>query len=65
MTSDAIRVLLVDDHTILREGIKSLLSEHDHIQVVGEADNGRDAVEEVQRLSPDVVLMDISMPEIN
>ena len=62
---DTIRVLLVDDHTILREGIKSLLSAHDHIEVVGEADDGEQAVERVGELGPDVVLMDISMPGIN
>ncbi len=65
MTGDVIRVLLVDDHTILREGIKSLLAEHEHLRVVGEASDGREAVEKAAELEPDVVLMDISMPELN
>lgn len=65
MTANVIRVLLVDDHTILREGIRSLLAEHEHLQVVGEASDGREAVEKVEELQPDVVLMDISMPELN
>lgn len=65
MPPDVIRVLLVDDHTILREGIKSLLADHDHICVVGEADDGETAVETVEELEPDVVLMDISMPNLN
>ncbi len=65
MDSETIRVLLVDDHTILREGIKSLLADHDHISVVGEADDGQEAVDAVEELKPDVVLMDISMPGLN
>lgn len=57
-----IRVLIVDDHTILREGIRALLAAHDDIEVVGEAADGREAVEKVHQLSPDVVLMDVAMP---
>lgn len=57
-----IRVLVVDDHAILREGICSLLSLRDDIRVVGEAANGREALQQVARTLPHVVLMDISMP---
>ncbi len=56
------RVLVVDDHTILREGVCALLAVHDDIDVVGEANNGREAIDKVLEFSPDVVLMDISMP---
>jgi len=57
-----IRVLLVDDHAILRDGLRALLSLHEDIQVVGEAADGREAIEKVRTLTPDVVLMDIAMP---
>ncbi len=57
-----IRVLIVDDHAILREGVRALLSLHDDIEVVGEGANGADALEQVKKLDPDVVLMDIAMP---
>lgn len=59
------RILLADDHAILRDGIRSLLSlEHD-IEVVGEASNGKEAVNATIALNPDLVLMDISMPHSN
>ncbi len=57
-----IRVLIADDHAILREGVRALLALTDDIEVVGEASDGRAAVEVAQRLDPDVVLMDIAMP---
>ncbi len=57
-----IRVLLVDDHTILRDGIKALLSLYDDIEVVGEASDGKEGVDRVYELHPDVVLMDLAMP---
>ncbi len=57
-----IRVLIADDHAILREGIGALLKLADDIEVVGEAADGRQAVEKCQQLDPDVVLMDIAMP---
>lgn len=57
-----IRVLVVDDHTIVRDGICSLLALAGDMEVVGEASNGREALEQIGKLRPDVVLMDISMP---
>ncbi|HID86344.1 MAG TPA: response regulator transcription factor [Anaerolineae bacterium] len=60
-----IRVLLADDHTILREGIRALLAAQPDIEVVGEAANGREAVARARELQPDVVLMDIAMPLLN
>jgi two-component system response regulator NreC len=56
------RVLIVDDHTIVRDGISSLLALAGDIEVVGEAANGREGLEKAAKLQPDVVLMDISMP---
>jgi DNA-binding NarL/FixJ family response regulator len=60
--SGKIRVLVVDDHAILREGVRALLQVQADIEVVGEAGNGTEAIEAVARLDPDVVLMDIAMP---
>lgn len=60
-----INVLVVDDQTLVRQGIKSLLALSDALEVVGEAENGKHAVEQVNALLPDVVLMDIRMPEMN
>lgn len=57
-----IRILLVDDHAILREGLRALLSYYPEVEVVGEAADGAEAIEAVSRLKPDVVLMDIAMP---
>ncbi|MFP4641984.1 MAG: response regulator [Chloroflexota bacterium] len=57
-----IKVLVVDDHTVVRDGICSLLSLAGDIDVVGEASNGREGLEEISKLLPDIVLMDISMP---
>jgi DNA-binding NarL/FixJ family response regulator len=57
-----IKVLIVDDHTLVRDGIRALLSLVADIKVVGEAANGREALEKVRRLAPDVVLMDLAMP---
>lgn len=58
----AIRVVIADDHAILREGVRALLSSASDIEVVGQAENGLEAIEAVERLDPDVVLMDIAMP---
>jgi DNA-binding NarL/FixJ family response regulator len=57
-----IRILIVDDHTLLREGIRSLLENHEDLEVVGEAVDGRDAIEKASQLAPDVVIMDVAMP---
>ena len=60
-----IRVLLADDHFVVRTGIASILSFEDDIEVVGEADNGASAVEMAKSLRPDVVLMDLQMPKMS
>ena len=60
-----IRVLLVEDHAVVREGLRSLLTTEDDIEVVGEAWNGRKAVEVSKKTLPDVVVMDIAMPLLN
>jgi NarL family two-component system response regulator LiaR len=59
---DNIRVLIVDDHAIVRKGIRALLATEPDIDVVGEAQDGREAISQVERLLPDVVLMDLVMP---
>ena len=60
--SDTIRILLVDDHTVLRSGLKSLLDAEEDMVVVGEAATGEEGLERAQRLKPDVVVMDLAMP---
>ena len=60
-----VRILIVDDHGIVREGLRMLLSEEDDIEVVGEAQNGREAVRVARDLQPDVILMDLVMPEMD
>jgi len=60
-----IRVLLADDHLIVREGIRSSFLRHPAITIVGDAANGLEAIAKVRKLSPDVVLMDVNMPEMN
>ena len=61
----AIRVLLVDDHPVVLEGLKSVLQNEKDIQLVGTAGNGRDAIELVGKLAPDVVVLDVTMPDLN
>ena len=60
-----IRVLIVDDHTLLRAGLRALLVQDPGFEVVGEAENGRDAIRAVGQLTPDLVLMDLTMPGMN
>jgi NarL family two-component system response regulator LiaR len=62
---DKIKVLIVDDHAIVRQGLRTFLELQDDIQVVGEAENGREAVEGARQWTPDVVLMDLVMPEMD
>ena len=59
---DPIRVLIADDHAVLREGICALLAQYEGVSVVGQASNGAQTIQQVSQLQPDVVLMDISMP---
>ena len=62
---DAIRVLIADDHAVVREGLRTFLQLQDGIDVVGEAPDGEAAVAEAERLAPDVVLMDLAMPRLD
>lgn len=65
MTEKQIRVLIADDHSIVRKGIKALLATEADIQVVGEASDGAEAVENAEKLRPDVILMDMVMPHVD
>lgn len=65
MPTSLIRILLADDHTIVRQGLKLILAAHKDLAVVGEAANGREAVELAASLKPDIVLVDVAMPELN
>jgi len=61
----SINVLLADDHKFIRDGLRTLLEKHPEIKVVGEAENGRAAVRMVRDLEPDIVIMDVAMPDLN
>jgi DNA-binding NarL/FixJ family response regulator len=65
MPGDVIRVILADDHAVVRAGLKAVLSSAKDITVIGEAANGKEAVALTERLKPDVVIMDLSMPEMD
>lgn len=65
MTGDVIRVVLADDHAVVRAGVKAVLSAAKDIQVVGEGSNGREAINLVEHLKPDVLVMDLSMGEMD
>ena len=60
-----VRILIADDHEVLREGLKALLDDPPRYQVIGTACNGREAVAKARKLNPDVVIIDIAMPELN
>jgi len=60
-----IRILLADDHAMVRQGFRMILSAQPDMEIVGEAGNGREAVEQAERLQPDLVVMDVAMPELN
>jgi len=62
---DKIRVLVTEDHVIVREGLRAILDSQPDIQVAGEATNGLEAIKQNEELKPDIILMDISMPEMN
>jgi DNA-binding NarL/FixJ family response regulator len=63
--AEAIRVLLVDDHAVVREGLRNFLALQDGLEIVGEASDGNEAIEQAQRLEPDVILMDLVMPGLD
>src|SRR5438128_7306753 len=63
--SQKIRILLADDHTVVRQGFKMILGAQADMEIVGEAGNGREAVDLAEKLQPDVVVMDVAMPELN
>ena len=65
MAADSIRVLIVDDHAVVREGLRTFLELQDGIEVVGEAADGGEAIERAVTLAPDVVLMDLVMPKVD
>lgn len=65
MADGKIRVLLADDHAVVRAGLRALINAEADMEVVAEASNGQEAVAQAQRLAPDVVIMDISMPDLN
>ncbi len=60
-----IKILVVDDHAILRDGLRALIDLNDDVEIIGEASEGKEAIEKVQELAPDVVLMDIAIPGID
>ena len=65
MTGDMIRVILADDHAVVRAGLKAVLSTAKDIEVIGEAKNGNEAVALAERFKPDVIVMDLSMPDLD
>ena len=63
--SEPIKVLIVDDHALLRREVKELLEIYEEVQVVGEAGDGKEAITKVDELTPDIILMDIRMPQMD
>jgi DNA-binding NarL/FixJ family response regulator len=64
-TTVTVRILLVDDHPIVRQGLKTILEGHSGWEVIGEASDGAEAVEKAGRLQPDVIVLDVTMPTMN
>lgn len=62
---DRIRVVVADDHPVVRGMVRSALEQHPHFEVCGEAENGAEAIEEVKRVRPDVVVLNVTMPLVN
>ncbi len=65
MENKRIRILITDDHYVVREGLAAMLSREDYIDVVGEAENGAVAIKKADELKPDIILMDLRMPEVD
>jgi DNA-binding NarL/FixJ family response regulator len=65
LTESAIRILIVDDHPVVRDGLRGMFANEDDFEVVGEAENGREAVDRALAFQPDVILMDLRMPEMD
>ena len=65
MTGDLIRVVLADDHAVVRAGLRAVLAAAKDIEVIGEAKTGREAVAIAERYNPDVVIMDLDMPDVD
>jgi len=64
-TQKALRILVVDDHELMRAGVRTIVSHNPLWEICGEAENGREAIDKTQELNPDVVIIDISMPQMN
>ncbi|MDT3778087.1 PAS domain S-box protein [Nitrospira sp. MA-1] len=64
-TKNQIRILIVDDHVMVREGLRKMLESHEDLELVGEAGNGEEAIDLVERLKPALVIMDVNMPRLN
>ncbi|MDF9406932.1 MAG: Transcriptional regulatory protein DegU [Pelotomaculum sp. PtaB.Bin013] len=60
-----VKILITDDHTLVREGLRKILSTEEAIEVVGEAEDGQQAIEQAMKIKPDIILMDITMPKVN
>ena len=61
---NSIRILLADDHAVVRQGFRAILAQQPDMQIVGEAGNGRDVLKLAQETTPDVIVMDVAMPEL-
>jgi DNA-binding NarL/FixJ family response regulator len=64
-SNEKIKILIVDDHVVVREGLSAMLSRESNIEVVGEAENGAQAIDKADKLKPDIVLMDLRMPKVD